>query len=298
MRQTLHLIPAVDFSIYINALKQSRLAALRRMMSKYAGVTQDETEALNEAVANALHDGPLTQPELIGRLVPQAGKKLKKWMELAWSIQTLRPALVEGLICYGPQRNNKATFVLVDQWLPRHKSVSEPEAQQILMRRYLGAYGPATLRDVSKWSGMAMNEVKGIHGRIVDELVEVHFEGRKGFILRADHDRLKSCPPDDQTLRLLPGFDPFLLGHAEKNHLVDPSRYKRVYRNQGWISPVVLCQGSVIGVWSHQLRGKHLSLRIEPFEKLSRKNNAKIEEEAASLAGFWESSWDMKVAMP
>src|SRR5205809_8115569 len=53
MRQTLHLLPAADFSLYVSALKRSRLEALRRIFSKF-GVTQKEVDKIHEAVVDAL----------------------------------------------------------------------------------------------------------------------------------------------------------------------------------------------------------------------------------------------------
>ncbi|MGH7490897.1 MAG: winged helix DNA-binding domain-containing protein [bacterium] len=295
MRQTLHLIPAVEFFVYISALRKSRLQALWRIMSRF-GVTPKEAESMSAAVVAALRAGPLTQPELLEQIMPKAGRKMRKYLALVWSIQVFRPALVEGLICYGPLRNKKETFVLVDQWLPPRRRIPELEAQQILLRRYLSAFGPATLRDFSRWSGMTMPEVKAVHDLLKDELSEVYVGDNNLLILRTDRDRLQDSHLADQTLRLLPGFDPFMLGHVEKSHLVDSAHYKLVYRNQGWISPVILLNGSVIGVWSNQRRGQHLSLRIEPFERLSKRIQSKIEAEAASLASFWEVSWDMQIA--
>jgi hypothetical protein len=84
------------------------------------------------------------------------------------------------------------------------------------------------------------------------------------------------------------------LGHADKNHLVDASNYKRVYRNQGWISPVILLDGTVVGTWSYQRRGKNWLLKIEPFEKFSKSTHGKIEMEAKSLGKFLETSWEIK----
>lgn len=80
MRQTLHLIPATDFSIYISALKRSRVEALMRIMSKF-GITQKEVDGMNDAVVEALHAGPMTQRELTEQIVPRVGKKVRRWME-------------------------------------------------------------------------------------------------------------------------------------------------------------------------------------------------------------------------
>jgi hypothetical protein len=95
-------------------------------------------------------------------------------------------------------------------------------------------------------------------------------------------------------VKLLPHFDPYLLGHSEKSHLVSPAHYKKIYRKAGWISPVVLLNGRVIGVWSYIRKGKPLSLRVEPFEKFSKAIRIKIEEKMASLGGFLETSWEIK----
>jgi len=291
MRQTLHLIPAQDFSIYITALKRSRTAALWNMMSRF-GIAPKEIDALNAAVMEALRDGPLPQRELTEHLKPHAGKNVRAWMAEAWSI--FRPAIVEGLICYGPEQGNEAVFVRVDQWLPKPKIVAESAAKQILLRRYLKAYGPATLHDFSRWTGMNIPETKEVWESCKDELLEVDCEDGKKFILREDYEELRDSALTTHVLRLLPHFDVYLLGHADKNHLVHSGNYKRVYRNQGWISPVILLDGGIIGVWSYTRRAKNWLLEIAPFEKFSKTVRAKIEEEAASLGEFLGASREIK----
>jgi hypothetical protein len=297
MRQTLHLIPAIDFSIYISALKRSRVEALRKIMARF-GITPKDAEAMTQCIVEALRAGPMTPPELTAQIIPTVGKKMKKYLDLAWGIQMFRLALVEGFICYGPERGNKATFVRVDQWLPKQKAVEEHEAKQILWRRYLRAYGPATLQDFSRWAGMPMPEARAAWQRLEEDLVEVNVENKKAWLLREDHRQLANSDLDGQILRLLPHFDPYLLGHAEKDHLVGSACYKRVYRNQGWISPVVLLNGKIIGVWSYTRRGKPMSLQIEPFEKFSKMIHAGIAEEAAGLGDFLEAAWEIKFGRP
>jgi len=97
------------------------------------------------------------------------------------------------------------------------------------------------------------------------------------------------------SIRLLPNFDSYLLAHREKDHLLSAKHYKRVYRNQGWISPVVLIDGAVAGVWSYKPQGKRLAaVEIEPFGKLSKVERAGIEREAQGLAGFFESDLEFR----
>jgi uncharacterized protein YcaQ len=294
MRQTLHLLKTSDFSLYISALKRSRLAALRQIMSRF-GITSKEAEAMTETIIAALGNGPKTQPELIEQIMPRAGKKLKAYIKASWSIQIFRAALVEGLICYGPERNHQATFVLIEQWLPKQKDVSEAEAKQTLLRRYLSAYGPATPRDFSRWSGISMAEAKPVWKSLQEDLREVHIGDQKNFILRQDYEELAHSTLHDHVLCLLPGFDPYLLGHAEKDHFLDMRHYKRVYRAAGWITPVVMLNGKIIGVWSHTRKAHCAVLQMELFAELSPRIHAKIEAEAAALARFWNTAGEIEI---
>jgi uncharacterized protein YcaQ len=283
MRQTLHLLTAQDFPIYIAALRRSRVGAIWRIMSKF-GVTQRKADALNDDVVEALAAGPLTKQQLTRHIAPKVGKHVQAWMERFWNV--FRLAVVEGLICYGPQAGQQDTMVRVDHWLPKQKRISEQDAQQLLLRRYLRAYGPATLQDFARWTGFPLPEAKAAWTLLQDELCEVDVEGQKGFILREDLTILNNTLPGEHILRLAPSFDPYMLGHVNKNHLLDPAHYKKVYRNAAWISPVVLLNGRVAGIWSSRRRGKQLLLEIEPLAKFSKSMKAQLAVEAASLGEF------------
>lgn len=294
MRGTLHLLPIADFSIYIAALKRSRLRDMRRVMAR-SGVTEKEADRVTEAVVEALRAGLMTRRELTERILSLklVSKKAQAWFEQGWW-GVVRQAMVEGLICYGPDRGQDVTLVHVDQWFMKQEEVAEQEAQRLLLRRYLSAYGPATLRDFSKWTGIPTKEVRPVWKSLRDELVEVSVADQTSWILREDYDHLRHSRLNGHNLRLLPNFDPYMLAHAEKDHLVDARHYKRVYRVAGWISPVVLFNGRVVGIWSYARRGRRVAFEIEPFEKFSRKIQSRVEKEAAGLGDFLETSWEMR----
>jgi hypothetical protein len=287
MRRTLHLIPSDDFQIYITALKPSRMAAILRIMSRF-GITRRDVDKMNRDVVEELSSGPTTLGELNTLIRPKVGLKIKAWMDRVSS--PFSPAITEGLICYGPYRGKETTYVRVDQWLPRQSAVPEHDAKRILFRRYLSAYGPATLQDLSYWSGMPMKEIRAVPNLLDGELTRVGVSGRPGLMLSADQDELMSSRPARDSVRLLPGFDPYMLGHADKTPLLEPEHYKRVYRNQGWISPVVVVNGEVSAIWSSKRRGKLLSIEVEPLRNLPKRIRLLINEEAASLAAFLDTA--------
>jgi hypothetical protein len=210
-------------------------------------------------------------------------------MEMCWS--HVRIPVAEGLVCYGRGESNDVTFVRVDQWLPRlkPKPMSHTEAQCVLLRKHLRAYGPATLTDFAHWSGIPMREVKPLRALVDADVSEVTAENKTCLLLSEDKPLLRQTSKAKMPIRLLPNFDVYLLAHREKDHLLSPQHYKRVYRNQGWISPVVLINGGIAGVWSHKMQNQNLHVSVEPFSKLSKVVRAEINREAAHLAEYFGS---------
>lgn len=294
MRQTVHLIPADEFQLYIAALRTSRVAAVLRVMAR-CGIAPEESEGLTALIMEALSSGPLGRAAIHAAVRPKVSKRVRSWMDKVWSI--VRVPVSEGLICYGAGENKEVVFISVDRWLPQRKArtIPEIEAQGALLRKYLRAYGPATLSDFAHWSGISMQEVKLLKPLIEPEVVEM--AGVKDrFLLREDLALLNQKPKTEPCIRLLPLFDPYLLAHRSKDHLLGAEHYKRVYRNQGWISPVVLIDGEVAGVWSHKLQNRNLQVRIEPFGKLSKAARAGVEREAEGLAAYFGSELHLQFA--
>jgi uncharacterized protein YcaQ len=295
MRQTLHLIPTDEFLLYIAAVKPSRLAGALRIMAKF-GITRDEAEALTGLIVEALSERPLGRAGIITAVRPKVSKRVHAWMERVWSI--VRLPVAEGLICYGSGEGREICFIRVDSWLPKLKSkaMTTVEAQRDLFRKYLGAYGPATPSDFAHWAGISMPEAKALPALLEPELAEIPSEKKDCFLRREDIAFLNKGGREINSIRLLPSFDSYLLAHREKDHLLSAKHYKRVYRNQGWISPVVLIDGAVKGVWAYKHHGARLVVSIEPFGRLSRGERASIVREAESLGKFFEKKVECQFA--
>jgi hypothetical protein len=293
MRQTLHLIPADEFWLYIAALKPSRMAQALRVMAR-CGIEREEAEAVTPLIMEALSTGALGKAAISAAVRPKVSKRVRSWMEKVSSI--VRVPVAAGLVCYGAGDNNEVSFIRVDHWLPKLKSkpISATEAQSELFRKYLGAYGPATLTDFSHWAGISMQEVKPLRALVEPGLLEVPGDRKGCFLQCEDVTDINANPGSETCIRLLPYFDSYLLAHREKAHLLSEKHYKRVYRNQGWISPVVLIAGVIAGVWSYKLQNRKLLVTIEPFGKLSRSARAGIERETEHLALYFGGELELQ----
>jgi Winged helix DNA-binding domain len=98
------------------------------------------------------------------------------------------------------------------------------------------------------------------------------------------------------SVRLLPAFDQYVVMATRHAERLMPGPFKdRVYRPQGWLSPVVLVDGRMAGIWRQQAKGRRLLVAVEPFAKLSPRAIRGVGEEAERLAAWsgagLELSW-------
>jgi hypothetical protein len=286
MRQTLHLVPADEFPLYIAAHKNARAKAVLSIMAR-CKITREEADALSALILEELKAGPAPRAAITAAVRPKVSKRLRVWMDKVWSI--VRLPVIEGLVCYGPGEGNQATFIRTEHWLPAQSRVDavkfdEVQAQKELFRKYLRAYGPATLHDFAHWSLISMAEVRALRPLLDSEIAE-----HNGLLLlREDMRILQATSPELNSVHLLPYFDVYLLAHRFKEHFLKPRFYKRVYRNQGWISPVILINGEIAGVWNYKLARKTLEIEIELFARIGSRTRRQIKERAAELADLFQ----------
>jgi hypothetical protein len=287
MRGTLHLLAADELALYVAAFAGSRVRRNLGIMARY-GVTRREASAVKEAALDALAAGPLSRAALaqavLGRV--EVNARARRWFEESWW-GVARQAVVEGLLCYGPDEGREAALVRVDRWLGPQAPVAESQARALLLRRYLRAHGPATLRDFAKWSGLAMVDARVVWQHGIDDMQEVSVEGKPAFLLLDDFESIAEPLPPDAEVRLLPSFDPYLLAHADVGHFLAPEHYKRVYKGAGWLAPVVLHGGRVVATWSYARRSGRLEVEVAAFGTLSKPVRGLIVVEAADLGRFF-----------
>lgn len=291
MRQTIHIIPTTEFPVYISALKASRVAQALRVMARFK-IGPDEGHFLTGLILEALSGGPLGRAAIRNAIRPRVSKRVRAWMEAVWSI--MRIPVADGLVCYGPGEGNEINFIRVDQWLGHIKTIPPMEAQAILLRKYLRAYGPASVRDFAHWAGIPMKESREAYGCIQEERMTVKVSKQDCDILKDDADEIGAVKLSRGVARLLPLFDPFLLAHAEKTHLLQALHYKRVYRNQGWISAVILVDGKIVGTWAYRFERNTIIVELQPFASLQRAVRSSLSKEAAALARFFGKDLKLK----
>lgn len=300
MRRTLFLLPSEDLAIFVRGSARRAEKGIRWTLGK--GVPERVVEATIDAVLGAL-DHPLTRQEIAERVSQSLGVRMRAIHGGGWGSRTkvaavpvgdltfpvvdlLHLAAARGVVCSGPNHGNEPTFVRADAWIPHWQDVPREQAEGLLLRKYLQAYGPATSADFALWTGMSLTDAREIWAREETDLAPVSVEAWQAAVLRQDLAELGQADFQRPLVRLLPYFDSFLLGHREREHLVALKDRHHVYRPQGWIAPVVLVDGRASGVWAHAWEGKSLRVRVTKFGSISRAVVAGIRAEAQNMARF------------
>lgn len=296
MRGTLHLLPAAELDTWLGALATYD-HYLKPAWLRAFDITEAQLERLVDVIGEALDGRPLTREELGAAAARIAGEpELADKVQGSWG-PYLKPASFRGRLCFGPSEGQKVRFTRPDSWLGRELTPPEPaEALREVTRRHLGAFGPAGRADLARWWSVQPARAGRMLEALGEEVTEVYVEGTAGWMLREYAEEAAAEEPPERLVRLLPGFDMWVIGAArDAAALLDPAQKKRVYRNQGWISPVLLVNGRMVGVWKHERKGRRLTVTIEPFGQLPKWARAGAEAEAERLAAFLggelELSW-------
>jgi hypothetical protein len=281
MRGTLHLARSEDLPVYIGAMGRHWVSQMRPSWLEYMQVTEKEFWKICEDIGAALNGTPMTREELIAQVGRGRSEHVHQVLRSGWG-GMLKPAARNGLLCFGPNRGQTVTFVRPESWLPSWREVDPNDAIVEMARRYLRVYGPATQKDFARWWGQWAGAPAAAWKRLAPELTSVTVEGERGDLLTEDVSAVKRAKISE-PVRMVPLFDPYLMGYASRDHLVDRAFAAKVSRTAGWISAVVLVEGKIAGTWTHVLANRNLNIKVEPFHKLTPKVTSEVRERAAEL---------------
>ena len=295
MRGTLHLARSSDLPVYTAAMSTRWISQMRPSWLKFMQVTEPEFWTIVDEIGAALDSKPLTREELIAVVGKGKSERVRELLGSGWG-GLLKPAARNGRLCFGPNRGQSVTFVRPQEWLNSWRDVDPDAGLAEMARRYLRAYGPATKTDFTRWWGAWPGVGNGAWSALAKELAPVSVEGVRLDLLASDLDAVQRVHVEP-AVRLLPAFDPYILGHASRDDLFEREFAPRVSRTAGWISAVVLVDGTVAGTWTHTLAGKNLRIAVEPFRRLNPAVKTAVRLRAGELAqSLGASKVEVKIA--
>ena len=272
MRSTVHLVSAPD-ALFLRPLVAPLLERQLFTGSPWGrALIGMDLEALIATGRELVEQAPRTNPELAALLTARFpgrdGASMTNGLRNLLPLVQLPPRGIWGA-------GGVPTLTTAESWIgaPLDADVSP----DVLVHRYLAAFGPASVRDAQTWCGLT--RLGDVFERLRSELVLFRDEqGRELFDLPGAPrpDPATPAPP-----RFLPEYDNALLSHADRARIIAPEHRERVF-SKG----TLLVDGFVCGTWKLTSRRRGATLAIDPFRPLAQRAQAGVRREGERLLAF------------
>jgi Winged helix DNA-binding domain len=189
-----------------------------------------------------------------------------------------------GTLCFGPVRDGEQLLVLVSEWIPRPRPFEREEALGEWAWRYFRGHGPATAKDFTRWTGLVAADVRTGLALARPRLASVDVEGVEYLMDPRTPELLDACRSRAHGVFLLPGFDEFVLGYADRCASLPAEFADRIVPGgNGVFRPTVISGGQIIGTWTRTGRGVKRTIAATPFTSFPSDVAEKILEVYAAL---------------
>ncbi len=288
-RGATHYLTPHEGADYLALRAMSRMWELPSWRSYY-GLEPSDWPKLREAVRQALANGPLTYDELGGAITTQP-----KFRRLAGAFRErnftlLKPLTWQGEMSFGPGRG-RATFQRLDSNVYWKGVPDADDAGPRAIEAYFRAYGPATREHLRYWIGSGLGaggkRIDAWVEQLGDRLTQIEVDGQPALCL-ADVVEELLATGEGSAVRLLPGYDQWVLGPGTSDTNIVPAAWRSVI-SAG--ANILLIRGRVGGTWS----ASDDRVTVKRFEGAESPSSDALEGEVARLATILDRSLRLEV---
>lgn len=284
MRYTLHLVTGRDY-LAMRPVFAPLLARRFRgspFQRNLVGVDLDEVARLARAL---IEERPRTAAEL-GRLLAERWPGRDRLSLATAASHQLALVQVPPRGVWGA--GGLPTWGLAEAWLGR--AVGTDPSPDGLVRRYLGAFGPAAINDIQNWSGLTL--LHDVVERLRAGLLVFRDErGRELFDLP---DAPRPDPDTPAPPRFVPEFDNLLLGHKDRTRVINREQATPLFPGNGGVLGSVLLDGRFAGGWRIARGGNQATLHVELVNEPARPDRRAMIDEGQRLLEFAAAESDRR----
>jgi hypothetical protein len=281
MRVTLHLVTAADYRAFWPAVRPG-LEQQRRQQRLEPPAAATMAALLRRVAAFAAEPRSLTElRDHVGDVDGLPADEIVWWLRRRLA---LAHAPTGGPWSFG----RRPMLAAADAWLPSGTWADDEAAVEYLVRRYLAAFGPASMADMAQWSGLPVARLRpGVDTiEAAGELRRCRSEAGRQLI------DLDGAPLPDEDVpappRLLPMWDSTVLAFADRTRIVSDADRARIIARNGDTLPLILVDGAVAGRWWAITERERTRVELEPFRRLAARDRKALETLGDRLATFVE----------
>ncbi len=277
LRGTLHFVSSQDIRWILDSISPRIIESNANILEKNLQLDNNVYKKSFEVIINALEGGKhLKRKDLYNEL-----KSAKIDISDLRGIHILHRLAMEGIICYGPRDGKQQTFVLLDEWIPKSKSMSRGKALGELALRYFNSHGPSTLQDFRWWSGLTNSDARKGLDRNKSKLKSEDINNQTYW-----YSSIKNKDDSYPVSQLLPDFDEYIVGYKDRNHLVNGIANNHRKINEFIFNPTIIVNGEIVGTWRRTFKAGMVKILLNPFKPLNNQEIMSIKEAAKDYGKF------------
>jgi hypothetical protein len=305
-RTTVHVVHTDNLSLVIHATKSTFYKKMRQHPD-IRQLSDQEIGLLMGAVLETLEDGPKTMRE-IKKLVPHHAKQIRPLFHLAATSGKVVRATASHA------RSTATAYALLDNWVKgfRLDEMSEDDALNQVIYRYIARFGPVSVDDISWWLSITKTRAKTAVESFGGDVVTVDVEGASKLMIPSDIEVAVSLEsPAEPVIWLLPYEDHLPKAFIERSWYLSEETKPYVFpklREHYWppecippppdfnvtgatnvsgeIRPTIWLNGEVAGRWELEKNGKEFRINYKILQKVHAKYDNMISERARELEDF------------
>lgn len=274
LRGTQHLVTADDY-LWLRPTVDPVLARLSRA-AYYAEQTRGiEPEQLIALARETLGDGLVRRRDLAATLVDRWPGR--RGAVLAAAVEALSPVVhAPATSAWGSWWSRRSISVAAaDRWLGR--PLAEPDLPA-LVRRYLAAFGPATVRDLQTFTGLT--RLRAVVDDLRAGLRVLHGPDGAELLDLPDAELVDEDAP--APVRFVAAFDNAVLGHQDRTRILPEAHRTTTMPGYSMVHATVLVDGFVAATWVVE----DGALLVRPLEPLRAADEDDVLAEGARMAAF------------
>jgi len=279
LRPTWHWVSAENI-YWMLELTASRIKSQMKSREKALGLTPEiiskSLDIFQRELAGNKH---LTREELSSFL---QDAKIKT--NETHALHILLNAELEGIICNGPIKGIKQSYALMDERVPKQKSLNREESLHKLANIYFTSHGPATVQDFAWWSGLTLKDARSGVNSLESEFVNVIVNNNEYWY----KDSISSDKLTKPTVYLLPAFDEFLISYTDRSASLPTQHQKLTFTVNGIFKPIVVINGQVTGIWKRTIHKEKMIIEAQYYKDISNAMKLKLEKAALKYGKFFQ----------
>jgi hypothetical protein len=284
LRPTWHLVSAENIYWLLELTAPQIKAVLK---TRHTGLEISDTVVAksNKIIENALKsETPLTREDLIAEL-ERAGFTI----EDNRGYHLLLFAELDGILCSGETINGKQTCALLENRVPRTKSLNREEALSKLANLYFSSRAPATVQDFAWWSRLSTGDAKRALEMAKPGLNSDIVEGQTYWFPKS----LSAPAIDPDEVHLLPAFDEFIISYKDRTASLPFENFNKAVSSNGIFRPVIVVNGQVIGIWKRTINKDAVIVETQFFKHPGDLLLSRLEEAVENYGGFLQKKTEL-----